>query len=69
MQKLKDIYLALTRNEHVMRVFHTAWQVGLPALFAGLKLVHSTADVKLAFVSAGAVVLAALKAALLSGRL
>lgn len=69
MQKLKDIYLALTRNEHVMRVFHTAWQVAIPAIIAQVQLVHSTADVKASFIVVGAVVLAALKAALLSGRL
>lgn len=54
--KLKQFVLA------EMPVVHTAWEVALPALFAGLVTVRSTADVKALVVTVGAIFLAALKA-------
>jgi len=44
-------------------VLHTAWEVALPTLFAGLVTVRSTADVKALVIAVGTVFLASLKAA------
>lgn len=47
----------------VRRVIHTAWQVGLATLVTQLLAADSSEDIKAAFVAAGAVMLATLKAA------
>jgi hypothetical protein len=64
MQKVKQLWNALP--DKVRRAVHTAWQVALPVLLAHLLLAHSSKDVQSAFVFAGAVALASLKAALVN---
>lgn len=49
----------------VKRILHTTWQVAIPTLISGLYMARSSAEIKAAFVAAGAVALAALKAILL----
>jgi len=49
-------------------VVHTAWQVALSALIVSLFAARSSADVKAALITAGAVFWAALKAAYLKQR-
>lgn len=46
------------------RTLHTLWQVAVPVLLTHLVIAKSSADVKSAFVVAGAAVLAAVKAKL-----
>lgn len=65
--KLKDLAYKLWNSEG-RKVFHTAWQVGLPLLLSHLVMAKSTADVKGAFVLAGAAALAAIKAILVTPR-
>lgn len=66
MSKLKSILKSLLANDNVKRVLHTVWQVGVPFLLSHLLIARSSADVKTAFVATGAVVLAAVKAALVA---
>jgi TRAP-type mannitol/chloroaromatic compound transport system substrate-binding protein len=47
--------------DRARRVIHTAWQVTTPVLLSHLLIARSSTDVKLAFVAAGAVLLAYLK--------
>lgn len=47
------------------RVFHTAWQVAVPIFLTNLYMARSSAEVKGAFVLAGAAALASIKAAVL----
>lgn len=64
--KLKTFIKSVLASDGVKRVFHTAWQAGVPVLLSQLVLVHSTADVKGVFIVTGAAVLAAVKALLVS---
>lgn len=53
-------------NSEGRKVFHTAWQAAGSALVVSLLAARSSTDVKAALIAAGAVALAALKAAYLS---
>lgn len=66
MDKVKSFLRSLRANDNIKRILHTAWQVGVPFLASHLLIARSSADVKTAFVATGAVVLAALKAALVA---
>lgn len=63
---VKAIIKSIWANDSVRHFLHTVWQVGVPFLISQLLLVKSTADVKTAFIATGAVVLAAIKAALVA---
>lgn len=70
MQKVKNLLLAAENHLHAfldaqMPVIHTAWQVAFSALAVSLLAARSSSDVKAALMAAGAVFLAALKAAYL----
>lgn len=60
--KLKAFWRGLP--DWLRRILHTAWQVGLPVLVSNLYLARSSADVKGAFIAAGAVFLASIKASI-----
>ena len=54
--------------DNLRRVLHTAWQLAIPTLVAHLWLARSSKDVQAAFVVAGGVFLASVKAALVGKR-
>lgn len=61
MNKLTSLWLSIPEN--FRHVLHTAWQVAIPVLLTHLYMARSSKDVQAAVMYAGAVFLAALKAA------
>lgn len=68
MEKVRNFVHSVAHNDHVRRVFHTAWQAAGAALITGLLAAHSTADVKLVLTTALTAALAAVKALVVSGK-
>jgi len=63
---LKSKLSQVLHSDQVRRIWHTAWQAAGSALIVSLLAARSSADVKAALIAAGAVALAALKAAYLT---
>lgn len=60
---LKSLWEGLP--DGVRRIIHTTWQVTVPTLISGLYMASSPAEVKAAFIAAGTIALATVKAAVL----